>query len=483
MHIYKCGKVDYQDGQIYSLDVHPNGRWLATGGSSGSNGLLSVWNLEFVLADDPSKRPPAEKRPPHFPADLLMSEDENSQTPGGSQTTEQNAKPPVAPLVPTAKVDDRTDRESEKWADLRICHRILYSSTQNCVRWSRADGGRFLAAAGDSALKLFELARLSGEEDGGRPKFELRDAFTLCGHRMEVQHLEFSYDGRYLASCSLDSSVIVWDVERLPNALVVLNADRDGHRDHVTGLAWDPLERFLATQSSDKTLKIWRCDLWTCDQTISAPFTHAPTNSLFRRMDWTADGSLLIAPCATKSGFHTAKVVMRKGYDQTRDLVGFRDTVSCVRSSSTCLRYKTPDGVEKTLNCVAVGAMDRSLSLWLLPGFSRPLCVLQNFFPGALLDMTWWVPAFQLHGNTLAVVGINAGVRCLRLNEAEIGKFLTRTEMAAYLQALYNHVPRERQCCFEEEFDDPKEEIVLQTDGQEMEWISDEMALASPSDL
>ncbi|KAI6216996.1 Protein HIRA [Aphelenchoides fujianensis] len=481
MHIYKCGKVDYQDGQIYSLDVHPNGRWLATGGSSGSNGLLSVWNLEFVLADDPSKRPPAEKRPPHFPADLLMSEDENSQTPGGSQTTEQNAKPPVAPLVPTAKVDDRTDRESEKWADLRICHRILYSSTQNCVR---------------------------GEEDGGRPKFELRDAFTLCGHRMEVQHLEFSYDGRYLASCSLDSSVIVWDVERLPNALVVLNADRDGHRDHVTGLAWDPLERFLATQSSDKTLKIWRCDLWTCDQTISAPFTHAPTNSLFRRMDWTADGSLLIAPCATKSGFHTAKVVMRKGYDQTRDLVGFRDTVSCVRSSSTCLRYKTPDGVEKTLNCVAVGAMDRSLSLWLLPGFSRPLCVLQNFFPGALLDMTW-------HGNTLAVVGINAGVRCLRLNEAEIGKFLTRTEMAAYLQALYNHVPvrftqstvparrhphlgphtfapdcrwcvewqRERQCCFEEEFDDPKEEIVLQTDGQEMEWISDEMALASPSDL
>lgn len=90
---------------------------------------------------------------------------------------------------------------------------------------------------------------------------------------MEVLQVEFSTNGRYMASCSLDNSIIIWTVEEQPQKIQVLNRERGGHTHFVTGLAWDPAEKFLATQSMDKTLKLWRCDNWECERTIEGHFS------------------------------------------------------------------------------------------------------------------------------------------------------------------------------------------------------------------
>ena len=44
------------------------------------------------------------------------------------------------------------------------------------------------------------------------------------------------------------------------------------HESYVKGIAWDPAGSFLASQSDDRSVIIWRCSDWTCVQSITEPF-------------------------------------------------------------------------------------------------------------------------------------------------------------------------------------------------------------------
>lgn len=45
-----------------------------------------------------------------------------------------------------------------------------------------------------------------------------------------------------------------------------------GHSGLVKGVAWDPVGKYVASQSDDKTLRIWRTADWQQDAVISEPF-------------------------------------------------------------------------------------------------------------------------------------------------------------------------------------------------------------------
>jgi protein HIRA/HIR1 len=50
----------------------------------------------------------------------------------------------------------------------------------------------------------------------------------------------------------VDNTVLIWDVGEAPvTSLAVLR----GHSGHVKGVTWDPVGKYLATQSADKTLR------------------------------------------------------------------------------------------------------------------------------------------------------------------------------------------------------------------------------------
>ena len=72
------------------------------------------------------------------------------------------------------------------------------------------------------------------------------------GHAEDVTALEFSPDGRWLATGSLDDIVLLWDLEDVEADPVPL----DGHLDDITALAFDPDGRWLATASLDTAL-LW----------------------------------------------------------------------------------------------------------------------------------------------------------------------------------------------------------------------------------
>lgn len=132
------------------------------------------------------------------------------------------------------------------------------------MRWSRHDHGKYLVVVGDSHIIYMYQPYINYQTS----KFELNDSIKLVGHKSEVLHADFSRCGKYMASCSLDTSVLIWEMANLSRPVMVLNDERNGHTDKVRGLAWDPLERFLATQSCDQTIKVWKVGSWECEKTI-----------------------------------------------------------------------------------------------------------------------------------------------------------------------------------------------------------------------
>lgn len=58
----------------------------------------------------------------------------------------------------------------------------------------------------------------------------------------------------------------------------------DQHSGFVKGVTWDPAGKFLASQSDDKMVKIWRTSDWGLETDLIHPFINAPGTTLFRRL-------------------------------------------------------------------------------------------------------------------------------------------------------------------------------------------------------
>jgi WD40 repeat protein len=74
----------------------------------------------------------------------------------------------------------------------------------------------------------------------------------LNGHTNVVNSLAFSRDGRYIASGSSDGTVRVWDVDARKSVFSL-----SGHQDAVEAVAFSPDGQRLVSGSRDKTLRLW----------------------------------------------------------------------------------------------------------------------------------------------------------------------------------------------------------------------------------
>ena len=83
-------------------------------------------------------------------------------------------------------------------------------------------------------------------------------AQTVGAHMYTIHHLAFSPDGRYLASCSLDKSIKIWDAADRTLLRVLDRARAAGHGTSVNRLVWPGAANRLVSCSDDRSLAVWQ---------------------------------------------------------------------------------------------------------------------------------------------------------------------------------------------------------------------------------
>lgn len=107
------------------------------------------------------------------------------------------------------------------------------------------DGKRLASGSGDCTVRVWDLNTETPQH-------------TLSGHKNYVTHVAWSPDSQLLISGSMDSTIIVWD----PKAGKMNGTPIRGHSQVITSLAWEPMHcnqtcnRFVSS-SKDGTAKIW----------------------------------------------------------------------------------------------------------------------------------------------------------------------------------------------------------------------------------
>ncbi|KAM3414241.1 hypothetical protein BST61_g10897 [Cercospora zeina] len=75
---------------------------------------------------------------------------------------------------------------------------------------------------------------------------------TLRGHKRGVAAAKFSPDGKWIASCSADSTVKIWNAET-----GVISQTLEGHMAGISTIAWSPDSKVIASGSDDKIIRLW----------------------------------------------------------------------------------------------------------------------------------------------------------------------------------------------------------------------------------
>ena len=189
--------------------------------------------------------------------------------------------------------------------------------------------GRFLAAGGGEASRQGQLTMWNVADWTLVRQFPDAHSDTVYG-------LEFSADGKLLASASADKFAKVWDVETGKHV-----QSFEGHTHHVMDVTWKADRTLLASAGADNAIKVWNAETGEQARTISTYGKQVTSLSFVGLQD-----NLLSSSGDRRVFLHAAS-----NGNPVREFPGSPDYV--YRAAAT------PDGT-----IVAAGCEDGNLRIW-----------------------------------------------------------------------------------------------------------------------
>ncbi|GAA5980673.1 hypothetical protein JCM11641_000171 [Rhodosporidiobolus odoratus] len=134
-----------------------------------------------------------------------------------------------------------------------------HTGVVNCVRF--APHGEMLASAGDDGVIILWVPGESNktigetEEDRAYEKESWRVKSMIRSFSgQEIYDISWSPDGEKIIAGSVDHSFTIYSIA----TGTPLHRSMD-HSNYVQGVAWDPLDEYVATQSSDRSMHVYSC--------------------------------------------------------------------------------------------------------------------------------------------------------------------------------------------------------------------------------
>lgn len=300
-----------------------------------------------------------------------------------------------------------------------LCTASRHNGAVTCVKFS--PDGRYLATGSDDKIVLIWEQDLQtqpkqfGDAEADLEHWTVRK--RLVAHDNDVQDMCWSPDGSLLVTVGLDRLIIIWSgvtFERIKRY--------DIHQSMVKGVVFDPANKYFATASDDRSVRIFRYYRkqsensyeFQIEQVVVEPFRKSPLTSYFRRMSWSPDGQHIAVPNATNGPVTSVAIINRGDWGADVSLIGHEAPCEVCSFAPRLFgtNEKNPADVS---TIVATGGQDRTLAIWSTVA-SKPLVVAQNLVPDPITDICWSPTADSLY-----VSALDGSITCVVFDKNELG--------------------------------------------------------------
>lgn len=159
-------------------------------------------------------------------------------------------------LVSGAK--DQTARlwtsEEGQWSCVAVCEG--HAESVGAVALSRRSEGKpsfLVTASQDRTIKLWDLT------SGDKPQ----SLATLRAHEKDINSLDIAPNDKFVASGSQDKLVKIFQVDYPTGGLKLMGTCK-GHRRGVWTVKFSKTDRVVASGAADKSIRLWSLDDFTC---------------------------------------------------------------------------------------------------------------------------------------------------------------------------------------------------------------------------
>ncbi|MGA7937463.1 MAG: hypothetical protein WCA35_28185 [Kovacikia sp.] len=261
---------------IWSVAVSPDGQAIASGSEDGT---INLWKVAEIgrqqVEEDTERGRYGTAKKPYTQYSAAMQNTSDAMHPTRAADAPSSPKPtrlgghthavwsvafsPDSRIIASGSLDGTV----RLWCRLTgQCHHVLRQHQSGV--WSVAfspmvdagKGDRQLLASGsqDQTIRLWEIVphRSSNRSNEHQPELVVRLLKTLEGHVSWIRCIAFSPNGQFLASGSSDGSVKLW----LVNTGECLQTF-EAHSSLVLAITFSPDGRTLTTGGGDGTIKLW----------------------------------------------------------------------------------------------------------------------------------------------------------------------------------------------------------------------------------